>query len=1137
MSKKMFLLLMAGLFSLSAAFTPIANAADDNHKNTNDGCIAISLSEVDSVTEQSYIDLADKYKSESQLCSEKEKEESKDSGARNAKVDGEIIYLDKDALTEAERQEFMESYLAKKEASRDKSADHQSTDQKPGALGEENDDTADNGQERDNAEESPEEETNNDELDEPQDKGSGEQQNSQNEKTKEQPETDQNERKDAKEDKAEENTNKSKSAEPDKKKSDEQQGKQNESKASTSSTKINSLNNMTAKVSDNSLQKGVRSTRVLELKKDLIELGFDGYGMILTKYFGDGTKKNIRDFQDFYRQKVTGVADQKVFDQIDFLLPNSFSNGRRHVDTIEFKKDLIELGFDDYGMKLTHYYGEGTEKNVRDFQDFYRQKVTGVAGQEVIDQIDFLLPNPFSNGKRHVDTIEFKKDLVELGFDNYGMLMTYFYGDGTEKNVRDFQKAYQLPVTGIADKATFDKVESVIKDDNRHDDGVLSKGDRSSNVLEMKQDLIKLGFDGYGMLQTKYFGDGTEKNLKDFQEFYRQKVTGVAGQGVFDQIDFLLPNPLSNGRRHVDTIELKKDLIELGFDNYGMKLTHFYGEGTEKNVRDFQDFYHQKVTGVAGEEVFDQIDFLLPNPFSNGKRHMDTIEFKKDLIELGFDNYGMKLTHFYGEGTEKNVRDFQNFYRQEVTGIAGQEVFDQINFLLPNPFSNGKRHVDTIEFKKDLIKLGFDGYGMKLTHYYGDGTKKNVRDFQDFYRQKVTGTAGQGVFDQIDFLLPNPFSNGKRHVDTIALKEDLIKLGFDGYGMKLTHYYGDATEKNVKDLQRSYNLNVTGIVDEVTMNTIKNALQGTSYTSYDLSLNEALNIQMRANPQTDQAYAYISKTWVEDGVVTASALNVRTGPGTHHKDIGTLYSGERVDVLDEVEGWYVIRHNDRQQWVNATPNDVRYYLNPDNFIDNAVQRFQFLDLAKPSNASAAELNSYLQNKGILAGKGQAFIKAANINGINDVYLASHAGLETSNGTSTLATGVPVDKNGNITRNSNGQIASTNKTVTTVYNMFGIGANDSCALSCGAKRAYQEGWTTPEKAIVGGAAFIGTSYIKDGQNTLYKMRWNPLIMDNTGGFGPQYATDIGWASKQVSTIFNLYNQLGITTLNLEIPQYN
>ena len=45
-----------------------------------------------------------------------------------------------------------------------------------------------------------------------------------------------------------------------------------------------------------------------------------------------------------------------------------------------------------------------------------------------------------------------------------------------------------------------------------------------------------------------------------------------------------------------------------------------------------------------------------------------------------------------------------------------------------------------------------------------------------------------------------------------------------------------------------------------------------------------------------------------------------------------------------------------------------------------------------------------------------------------------------------------------------------------------------------------------KAIVGGAQFIGQSYVKAGQNTLYKMRWNP---ENPGKH--QYATGVTWAS--------------------------
>ncbi|ECD6517482.1 mannosyl-glycoprotein endo-beta-N-acetylglucosamidase, partial [Salmonella enterica subsp. enterica] len=132
-------------------------------------------------------------------------------------------------------------------------------------------------------------------------------------------------------------------------------------------------------------------------------------------------------------------------------------------------------------------------------------------------------------------------------------------------------------------------------------------------------------------------------------------------------------------------------------------------------------------------------------------------------------------------------------------------------------------------------------------------------------------------------------------------------------------------------------------------------------------------------------------------------------------------------------------------------------------------------------------------KGILAGKASAFVTAANAYGINEIYLISHALLETGNGTSTLANGVKV----------NGK---------TVYNMYGIGAYDGSAISSGAQYAYNAGWFTPEAAIIGGAKFIAQGYVNAGQDTLYKMRWNPDAAEKTGNATHQYASDIGWATK-------------------------
>lgn len=132
-------------------------------------------------------------------------------------------------------------------------------------------------------------------------------------------------------------------------------------------------------------------------------------------------------------------------------------------------------------------------------------------------------------------------------------------------------------------------------------------------------------------------------------------------------------------------------------------------------------------------------------------------------------------------------------------------------------------------------------------------------------------------------------------------------------------------------------------------------------------------------------------------------------------------------------------------------------------------------------------------------------------------MISHALLETSNGTSQLAKGVQI----------NGK---------TVYNMYGIGAYDSSAVTSGAQFAYNAGWFTPEAAIIGGAGFIANGYINAGQDTLYKMRWNPSSIVLNGYASHQYATDIGWAAKQTDQIYNLYKLIESYKLVLEIPQY-
>lgn len=199
-------------------------------------------------------------------------------------------------------------------------------------------------------------------------------------------------------------------------------------------------------------------------------------------------------------------------------------------------------------------------------------------------------------------------------------------------------------------------------------------------------------------------------------------------------------------------------------------------------------------------------------------------------------------------------------------------------------------------------------------------------------------------------------------------------------------------------------------------------------------------------------------------------------------------------------------------WVQASTDEIRQYLDVSNITPGSDQYFQFLDLSKPSGISADEFNKIL--RGSLSGMGQAFVDAANLYGINDAYLVAHAILETGNGSSKLANGGSMP---------NG---------TPIYNMYGYRAVDSDPVGEGSRFAYSEGWFTPYDAIVGGAKHIRERYIGQGQNTLYKMRWNPDI----NNIWKQYATDIRWASVQVKNIKAIYDSCPQHVLSFDVPVY-
>ena len=330
--------------------------------------------------------------------------------------------------------------------------------------------------------------------------------------------------------------------------------------------------------------------------------------------------------------------------------------------------------------------------------------------------------------------------------------------------------------------------------------------------------------------------------------------------------------------------------------------------------------------------------------------------------------------------------------------------------------------------------------------------------------------------------------------------------------------------------------------------------------NYSNTLSELVQLQFNAGtrPQTDKNY----RTYVREdaltvdneknptkGIAKGADWIVRGGPGASHWDIGKLKDKEEVQIINTVSNkedgfdWYEIKYD--RTWVNASPYDIKYYLDSNNFRIGQPSYYQYLKLSGSAQISVKEVNEkILSNKGVLTGKAETFAKAGLTNNINEIYLISHALLETGNGQSELASGIKVkkklDQNGNIVytdvkKEKLVEIEVLDSSATDyeaiVYNMYGIQAFDHAPTQGGARKAFNEGWTSPEKAIIGGANIIAHDYIYNGQDTLYKMRWNP---DTPGTH--QYATDIAWAYKQTTRMYNLYQLLDSYYQVYDIPVY-
>ncbi len=225
---------------------------------------------------------------------------------------------------------------------------------------------------------------------------------------------------------------------------------------------------------------------------------------------------------------------------------------------------------------------------------------------------------------------------------------------------------------------------------------------------------------------------------------------------------------------------------------------------------------------------------------------------------------------------------------------------------------------------------------------------------------------------------------------------------------------------------------------------------------------------------------------------------------------------------------------DGKIWFAASDELVKYYIDPRTYLyENFVFVFESLSYQEGvQNKQGVEaiLNGSFMYNATPPGESRQYsdiiMDAAAQSGVSPYHIASRIKLEMGNTGGVAARGTSTSYPG-------------------IFNYYNIGAFDTANGSPVEKGLYwasQSGsygrpWNTVSKSIVGGAQYLGASYIQRGQDTLYTQKFNVTYAGNL--FNHQYMSNIQSPTTESQTNYKAYkaNNLLDSTMVFKIPVYS
>ena len=242
-------------------------------------------------------------------------------------------------------------------------------------------------------------------------------------------------------------------------------------------------------------------------------------------------------------------------------------------------------------------------------------------------------------------------------------------------------------------------------------------------------------------------------------------------------------------------------------------------------------------------------------------------------------------------------------------------------------------------------------------------------------------------------------------------------------------------------------------------------------------------------------------------------------------------------------------------WVDSSRQAVEYCMDPRNFL-NEVRLFQFETLSYDEHTNSLNgIEKILYGTEFYNKQVSYLDSSGNTIWMSEKYgdLILRAGQTSLVSPYHLASRIKQEVGPFLTHAS---ISGTVEGYKGYYNFYNIGATSSSepmgAIKNGlqyakdgkgasqeTKNKYLIPWNNKEKAITGGAIFIGSSYINVGQNTIYLQKFDVNDARGNGLFWHQYMTNVLAPYSESKSIYNGYQQSGLldTAMTFIIPVFD